>query len=136
MTNRGCFDLGKRRFPRLKRCLDMGFRRSDMDTRRQEKAFRGLEKALRRLEMAFRRIFPTIHRPDMNLRRAEKDGRVPPINKTALSLSPPSIAQRPTGRSSGSPGVPSDSERSPGNRATHAPRRSTNRNEVPSPERP
>ena len=32
--------------------------------------------------------------------------------------------------------MPSDSERSPGNRATHAPRRSTNRNAVPSPERP
>ena len=81
----GCFDLGKRRLPRLKRCLDMGFRRSDMDTRRLERAFRGLEKELRRLEMAFRRIFPIIHRPDMNLRRAENDGRVQPINKRHIT---------------------------------------------------
>jgi hypothetical protein len=46
------------------------------------------------------------------------------------------IQAKPNGLSSCSPGVPSDSERSPGNRATHDLRRNTNRHAVPSPERP
>ena len=57
--------------------------------------------------------------------------------KTASAAWSVSItSSKPNGLSSCSPGVPSDSECSPGNRATHDPRRIRNLNEVPSPERP